>query len=46
MDCMRDLIPTHTKRYVITNALKSGVLNPPANKEEKNRMVGRMEIEW
>jgi len=32
IDCMRDLIPIHTKRYVIITTLKGGVLNPPANK--------------
>ena len=30
---MRDLIPKHTKCYLIKTALKGGVLNPPANKE-------------
>jgi len=30
---MRDLIPKHTKCYLIKTALKGGVLNPPANKK-------------
>jgi hypothetical protein len=29
------LIPTHIKHSVIPDALKGGVLNPPANKKRK-----------